>query len=193
MANDIFWTFASSIMEPIIRSKAERTSGLTCSSPQFIRQLPTAVEPPIEELKRALPNTAIVRLPCQRRGCCRGAFVPPVDARNYGEHDMNDHCIASSDWDPRYEQPVTGRGKVVASAFDLLLENGVIIIAATPQVGRTTLLRLLARHVLCRCPSLRPISIDWYRQELRNDVGCQLYLQRGEVMLSNVLIFQMQD
>ena len=95
------------------------------------------------------------------------------------EHEMDDHDLSSADmaWDPNICH-VSLREELVAATLRLVLEKGVVVIRATPQVGKTTLLVLLGRHILYNHHSLEPIWMLWKRKEDRNGLNYMEYLDQ---------------
>ncbi|MCJ1337991.1 hypothetical protein MMC09_003275, partial [Bachmanniomyces sp. S44760] len=79
---------------------------------------------------------------------------------------MDAHNINTHDWNPSCDY-LSGREELIASTLKLVLEKKVVVIRATPLVGKTTLLRLLGRHILFNCPSLEPIWIHWQKPNRR--------------------------
>ena len=168
--------------------KAKEGSQFPSSPKASTRQLPTprsrkAKEPShiapalSERSTRVLPDNAIVHWPCQSCSCPQGVFAPPTDVCMFCEHNMDEHELPPSDtaWNPNCVY-VSQREGLVAATIRLVLEKGVIIIRATPQVGKTTLLVLLGRHILEKHPSLEPVWIHWKPREDRNDLPYQQYL-----------------
>ena len=72
---------------------------------------------------------------------------------------------------------VCGRQDLVASVLAQVLNTRVVVIRATPQVGKTTLLRLLGRHILDEQRGLEPVFIDWEFREDRNHLPYEQYLE----------------
>lgn len=56
---------------------------------------------------------------------------------------------------------VSQREELVAATIRLVLEKGLVVIRAPPQVGKSTLLKLIGRHILKEYPSLEPVWIQW--------------------------------
>jgi hypothetical protein len=169
--------------------KAQEASQLPSSLKTSTRQLPAprfrkAKEPShhtstlSEELTRVYPANAIVHWPCQSCSCPQGTFVPPVNACIFCEHNMQDHELHDSDsiWNP-YCDYVSEREDLVAATIQLALERRVVVIRATPLVGKTTLLRLLGRHIRDKLHSLEPVWIHWKCREERNGLDYLGYLE----------------
>ena len=134
------------------------------------------------ESTRVLPDDAITHWPC--RGCsfAKGVFVPPATACIFCEHDMEQHELPSSErgWNPNCAY-VSQREELVAATIRLALEKGVVVIRATPQVGKSTLLKLLGRHILKEHPSLEPVWIHWINKEKRDGLPYQKFLDNAAI------------
>ena len=90
---------------------------------------------------------------------------------------MEDHELRPFDnFDP-YCPYVCEREELVAATLQLVLEKRVVVIRATPQVGKTTLLNLLGRHIRDNVPSLEPAFIDWKPEQRRGDQEYPEYLK----------------
>ena len=89
---------------------------------------------------------------------------------------MDDHELCADDWNP-YCDYVSGREELVSATLNLVLEKGVVVLRATPQVGKTILLTLLGRHILFNCPSLEPVLVYWMGPEQRNWVHYRAFLE----------------
>ncbi|KAL9121667.1 MAG: hypothetical protein Q9187_001781 [Circinaria calcarea] len=175
--------------EVSIRESSNTGSSPFASNPrQPTRQLPApssrkAKEPSYlasalsEKSARVLPDNAIVHWPCRSCSCPQGVFTPPIDLCMFCEHDMSEHELPFSNmaWNPECSY-ISQREELVAATIRLVLEKGVLVIRATPQVGKSTLLILLGRHILAEYPSLEPIWIQWESAEKRNGLPYQDYL-----------------
>lgn len=168
--------------------KAKKLPHLANTSKKSTQQLPVprsqkakkpspAASALSEKSTRILPSNAIVHWPCQSCSCLQGVFAPPIDVCIFCEHNMDEHELPYSDaaWDP-FCNYVCQREGLVAATLRLVLEKGVVVIRATPQVGKTTLLLLLGRHIRDECPSLEPIWLQWRPLEKRNGLPYQNYL-----------------
>ena len=95
---------------------------------------------------------------------------------------MEKHELRSSErgWNPNCPY-VSFREELVTATMRLVLEKGVVVIRATPQVGKSTLLKLLGRHILKEHPSLEPIWIHWVSKENRNGHSYQKYLDEAAI------------
>ena len=72
---------------------------------------------------------------------------------------MNDHGNVEPDWDPKCSY-ICERTELVASIMGLLESMRVVVIRASPQAGKSILLRLLGPHVLHQQRELEPVYID---------------------------------
>lgn len=182
---------ASARQLPVPRSRrAKETSQLLSSPRASAQQLPVprsrkAKEPShlasalSEVSTRVLPDNAIVHWPCRTCSCPQGVFTPPIGVCMFCEHDMDDHELSSDDlaWNPNIGH-VCQREELVAATLRLVLEKGVVVIRATPQVGKSTLLVLLGRHILYNHNSLEPIWMQWKPKEDRNGLDYLGYLDQ---------------
>ena len=93
---------------------------------------------------------------------------------------MDEHNAQPAMWDPNCDY-ICGREELIDATLKLVFERKVVIIRATPQVGKTTLLHLLGRHILYQYPSLEPVWIIWQRkdEEGRDGLECKPYLNRA--------------
>lgn len=155
------------------------TRQLPSSQRGKIRKLSNAASTPPGKLTQKPPDNAIVHWPCNECPCPQGSFVPPVNACTFCGHDMDEHNAQPGMWDPNCDY-VCGREELVAATLKMVLERRVVVIRATPQVGKTTLLHLLGRHILYEHPSLEPVWIIWQRKEAegRDGLSCTRYLNR---------------
>ncbi len=95
---------------------------------------------------------------------------------------MDVHELPSSDaaWNP-YCLYVNHREELVAATIRLVLEKGVVVIRATPQVGKSTLLKLLGRQILKEHPSLEPVLIHWQPPKDRDHLPYRKYLDEAAI------------
>ena len=158
------------------KASTQQLSAPRSSSPKKPSHAVSALS---EDLNRVLPDNAIFHWPCDKCSCPEGVFVPPANACIFCEHDMEKHELSSSDraWNPDCPY-VSRREELIAATMRLVLEKGVVVIRATPQVGKTTLLKLLGRHILKEHPSLEPIWVYWKNREMRNGLSYQEFLDR---------------
>ncbi|KAF2816880.1 uncharacterized protein BDZ99DRAFT_504827 [Mytilinidion resinicola] len=120
-----------------------------------------------------LSDSTLTHWPCSSCPCPQGAFHYPVDNCIRCGHTMDDHEDFDHLWDPECDF-VCQRPDLVYSIVQLVRSTRVVVIRATPQVGKTTLLRLLGRHILYEEEDLEPVFILWRRREMRREMGDSL-------------------
>lgn len=170
---------STSTSEKSTQESSTAESAPFASNPkQPTRQLPVPTSPEVKEgyylasalsekSTRVLPNNAIVHWPCQSCSCPQGVFTPPIDVCMFCEHNMDEHeTIDDMAWNPNCDS-ISQREELVTATIRLVLEKGMVVIRATPQVGKSVLLKLLGLHILAECPSLEPIWMQWERKERR--------------------------
>ena len=124
-------------------------------------------------------NYAIMHWPCRSCSCPKGTFNYPINACTRCGHEMDDHEENLHLWNPGCDF-VCERQDLVASILQLVRDTRVVIIRATPLVGKSTLLKLLGRHILYTQSDLEPVFILWQPKSKRDHLRCDLYLQREE-------------
>jgi hypothetical protein len=78
---------------------------------------------------------------------------------------MDVHAPNWSDpWHPQCDY-ASNRTKLVDSVLQHVRENGVVVIRATPMVGKTILLKLLGSRIARQDPDLEPVYFDWNEKE----------------------------
>lgn len=90
---------------------------------------------------------------------------------------MDSHEEYHHSWNPGCDF-VCERQDLVASILHLVRNTRVVVIRATPLVGKSTLLKLLGRHILDTQRDLEPVFIHWESKSERDHLACDLYLQR---------------
>lgn len=136
-----------------------------------IEQSPTATNLSSPDLS----DSIITHWACQTCSCSQGAFAYPVDSCIRCGHVMEQHEEVSQCWDPRCDY-ICERKDLVASIMKLLEVMRVLVIRATPQAGKTTLLHLLGLHVLYERRDLEPVFIDWRTRANRDNLPYLDYL-----------------
>ena len=63
-------------------------------------------------------------------------------------------------WNPLIDYLCERQG-LVASVLQSVRQQGVVVIRATPQVGKTTLLKLLGLHIVHHESDLEPVFLTW--------------------------------
>lgn len=122
-------------------------------------------------------NPTLTHWPCQSCPCPRGAFRYPIDKCIRCGHTMGNHEDVQHRWNPGCDF-VCERTDLVTSILQLARNTRVVVIRATPQVGKTTLLRLLGRHILYKESELEPVFIEWKDRRLRNGLPYEQYLEQ---------------
>ncbi|TEY39224.1 hypothetical protein BOTCAL_0466g00060 [Botryotinia calthae] len=118
-----------------------------------------------------IDSTTITHWPCHKCDCPQGVFefLDPICV-NCG-HEMNDHLIHhSSPWSTNCAY-VCERPDLVSSVLKLALDTGMVVIRATPLVGKTTLLQLLGYHILLHNPELEPVFVLWLPKKRRDNAA----------------------
>lgn len=159
---------------PVASKKARRAKRALLSSQKSqkrSRKHPTSdgtKQPQIatEPASPDLPDNAIMHWPCRLCSCSRGVFNYPVDACMRCGHEMDNHEESNHEWNPMCDN-VCERKDLVTSILRLLETMRVVVIRATPQVGKSTLLYLLGRHILDKRRNLEPVFIHWKSREER--------------------------
>ena len=83
---------------------------------------------------------------------------------------MADHDLHyTHPWDPLCDY-ICERQELVTSVLEQLQNYGVVIIRATPQVGKTTLLYLLGYRIISTEPNLEPVHMLWETRETRGNL-----------------------
>ena len=122
-------------------------------------------------------DSTLTHWPCRSCSCPQGAFNYPVDSCIRCEHAMDNHENFDHHWAPECDF-VCQRPKLVHSILQLVRTTRVVVIRATPQVGKTTLLRLLGRHILYEEKDLEPVFILWEPQRQRGSLPYMQYLEQ---------------
>ena len=114
--------------------------------------------------------------PCQRCSCRTGAFEGLIDSCIACGHTMEEHEPGFDyPWNPQCDY-VCKREKLVTSLLERVRQHGVVVIRATPQVGKTILLKLLGYHIIREEPGLEPVSVEWRKKEKRDGLPYDQYL-----------------
>ena len=124
-----------------------------------------------------LSDNTITHWACQNCSCSQGVFEYPIDSCIRCAHKMERHEKVNPDWDTKCDY-VCERNDLVVSIMRLLEFMRVVIIRATPQAGKTTLLHLLGHHVLYKRKELEPVYIDWRTRAERHDLPYPSYLEQ---------------
>lgn len=90
---------------------------------------------------------------------------------------MDDHEDTDHPWAPRCDF-LCNRRDLVTSVLQLVQQTGRVVIRATPQVGKSTLLKLLGRHILHNEKDLEPVFVHWMPNRKRDYLPYKEYLSR---------------
>ncbi|KAL9085468.1 MAG: hypothetical protein Q9165_007618 [Trypethelium subeluteriae] len=82
-------------------------------------------------------------------------------------------------WYPNCDY-ICEREELVTSILQQLRNLGVVIIRATPQVGKTTLLRLLGHRIISTDPDLEPVFVYWQERFKRGNSTWTQYLEENK-------------
>ena len=156
----------SRLQKPQKRPRKHQSSGRS-------EQFQTATERSSPDLS----DSTITHWACQTCSCPQGAFDYPIDACIRCGHEMYDHEKVELAWDPNCSY-ICERKDLVASIMRLLDSMRVVVIRATPQAGKSILLRLLGSHVLYQRRELEPVFIDWDTRAERKHLPYDKYLER---------------
>ena len=178
-------TPSHSIQNPVASKKPRRAKGtLSCSQKPRKRPRKHQSTGRSEQSQTAtegssldFSDSTIIHWACQTCSCPQGAFDCPIDACIRCGHEMDQHEKVDSAWDPNCSY-ICQRKDLVASIMRLVDSMRVVVIRATPQAGKSILLRLLGYHVLHERSELEPVFIDWDTREERKHLPYGEYLKR---------------
>ena len=120
-------------------------------------------------------NSIITHTACRACSCPQGAFEYPKYACVRCGHDMDDHEDLLHHWNSKCDN-VCERQYLVVSILALVRKTRVVIIRATPQTGKSTLLWLLGRHFLDEHKDLEPVHVLWKPKAERDNLRYEDYL-----------------
>ena len=126
-------------------------------------------------------DNTIVHWACKDCSCPQGFFDYPVDCCKRCEHIMDRHEHVNRYLDPGCDY-ICERNNLTASIMRLLDVMRVVIIRATPQAGKTTLLLLLGLHVLYERRDLEPIWVHWETREQRKNLPYEQFLEENRLL-----------
>ncbi|KAF2785483.1 hypothetical protein K505DRAFT_369196 [Melanomma pulvis-pyrius CBS 109.77] len=93
---------------------------------------------------------------------------------------MEDHEPCRDDvWNPRCDY-ICKRETLVTSIIKNTRDYGVMVIRAPPQVGKSTLLKLIGHHIAHNEPDLDPVYFVWKSREDRQHIPYQQYIQQEQ-------------
>ncbi|KAF2875670.1 hypothetical protein BDV95DRAFT_591127 [Massariosphaeria phaeospora] len=115
-------------------------------------------------------NTVMSFWPCRQECSCKeGIFKRSLPGCFTCGHTINDHIEEyMHSWNSGCDF-VSERQDLVHSILELAQDKRVVVIRATPQVGKTTLLRLLGYYILHHRLDLEPVFVLWTKQYKRLD------------------------
>ena len=115
--------------------------------------------------------------PCERCSCREASFEKTIDGCLTCGHTMNDHEPDNNHpWNPVCDY-ICPREALVASLLKHVRTYGVVIIRATPMVGKSILLKLLGHHIVHDEPDLEPVFLNWQTKEKRGGLPYPDYLE----------------
>ena len=115
--------------------------------------------------------------PCQRCSCRTASFEKLADSCLTCGHTMNYHePDLKHPWNPACDY-ICPREALVASLLKHLRMYGVVVIRATPMVGKSVLLKLLGHHIVHHEPDLEPIFLNWQTRVKRGGLPYLDYLE----------------
>ncbi|KAI9695365.1 MAG: hypothetical protein M1820_008660 [Bogoriella megaspora] len=120
--------------------------------------------------------------PCRLCSCAEGVFEELVNNCVQCGHTMDHHEMhLSHPWHHRCDY-LCEREELVTSIMQLTNQYGLAVIRATPQVGKSTLLRLLGIHILQNEPNLEPVYIEWKKKATHPTLSFELCLGEQEAL-----------
>ncbi|ESZ90747.1 hypothetical protein SBOR_8860 [Sclerotinia borealis F-4128] len=124
-----------------------------------------------------LPSTTMTHYPCNQCNCPQGVFELLIPICVNCRHTIEYHNLPDiSSWNPNCPN-VCERQHVVSTVLQQAQYMRVVVIRATPLVGKTTLLSLLGRHILHQREDLEPVFIYWESKDQRNNIPYKQYLK----------------
>lgn len=118
--------------------------------------------------------------PCRRCPCHKGAFRDLINSCTNCGHDIDDHDLPGND--PWYHgcTYISERQELVDATLQHARKYGVVVIRATPQVGKSVLLQLLGHRIANYESDLEPVYIEWENREKRKNLPYKEYLTQEE-------------
>ncbi|KAF2876296.1 hypothetical protein BDV95DRAFT_614989 [Massariosphaeria phaeospora] len=115
------------------------------------------------------PNTVMSFWPCRKCSCEEGIFERSFPGCLKCGHTIDDHIEGfNHSWNSGCDF-VCERQDLVNTILELAQRTRVVAIRATPQVGKTTLLRLLGYYILHHRLDLEPVFFQWIKKNKRED------------------------
>lgn len=116
--------------------------------------------------------------PCLKCSCQEAVFERLIDSCVTCGHTMDDHELDQGDpWYPHCDY-LCKRENLVKSVLQHTRDYGVMVIRATPMVGKTALLRLLGLHILREEKDLEPVYLHRENKEDRKNLLYDDFLQQ---------------
>lgn len=131
----------------------------------------------LNQEERPQTATTLTHFPRHTCSCSQGAFHYPVDSCVRCGHDTDDHYDQNHPWRVECDYACT-RPDLVSSVLRMARDRRVVVIRATPMVGKTILLQLLGYHIVYQEHDLEPVFIDWKRRDRRDNLPYAQYLQQ---------------
>ncbi|EDN91312.1 predicted protein [Sclerotinia sclerotiorum 1980 UF-70] len=94
---------------------------------------------------------------------------------SYPQKLFDDHHDMTHPWNPVCDY-LCERQDLVTSIMQRLLDTRVLVIRATPFVGKTVILKLLGYHIVEEHRDLEPVYIEWKTMKQRNNLPFDKYL-----------------
>lgn len=170
--NSVFCKTPRRAKRKLLSSQRPQEQLSTAQALQRKYQSLTATDLSPEPCTSTLKNWACSFCPCPQ-----GVYYFPVDSCIRCGHTMDDHEDVNHRWNSECDFACQ-RSNLVYFILQLVRTTRVVVIRATPQVGKTTLLRLLGRHILEKEKDLEPVFICWDRKDLRDNLPYQQYLEQ---------------
>ena len=126
-----------------------------------------------------LVNYVIMHWSCRFYSCSKEVFIYSINVCTRCGHEMNDHEKYHHLWNLDCDF-VCERQDLVAFILQLVQNTKVMIIRVTFLVEKSILFRLLDKHILDTQRDLKSIFIHWESKSKRDNLRCDLYLQREE-------------
>ena len=115
--------------------------------------------------------------PCGRCTCRAASFEKEIDGCLTCGHTMDDHePDINHPWNPGCDY-ICPREALIASLLKHVRTYGVVVIRATPMVGKSVLLKLLGHHIVYDQPDLEPVFLNWQTKEKRGGLLYPDYLE----------------
>lgn len=126
-----------------------------------------------------ISDSILTHWSCQTCSCSEGAFDYPIDSCIHCGHEMEEHGKVISNWDPNCTY-ICERTKLVVSILQMLEFNRVVVIRATPQAGKSILLKLLGNYILRERRDLEPVYVQWESRTQRNNLPYEEFLNNAQ-------------